>query len=58
MDLAHLFGLPLIWRLGAMNDARSVNSAAERAGVPMIATELGGGGGCDPAVTDPAEAGI
>jgi len=58
MDLARAFGLPLIWRLGAMNDARSVNSAAERAGVPMIAAELGGGGGCDPAITDAAEAGL
>lgn len=58
MDLAYAFGLPLIWRLGAHNDNRSVNSAAERAGVPMIATELGGGGGVDPAITDQAEAGI
>ena len=58
MDLARAFGLPLIWRLGAHNDARSVNSAAERAGVPMIAAELGGGGGCDPAITEAAEAGI
>ena len=58
MELAHLFGLPLVWRLGAHNDSRSVNSAAERAGVPMIATELGGGGGVDPVITDQAEAGI
>lgn len=58
MDLARAFGLPLIWRLGAHNDNRSVNSAAERAGVPMIAAELGGGGGVDPAITNAAEAGI
>ncbi|WP_439523795.1 succinylglutamate desuccinylase/aspartoacylase family protein [Marivita sp.] len=58
MDLAELFGLPLIWRLGSHNDNRSVNSAAERAGVPMIATELGGGGGVDPQITDQAESGI
>ncbi len=58
MALAHAFGLPLIWRLGAHNDARSVNSAAERTGVPMIATELGGGGGVDPDVTELAEIGI
>ncbi len=58
MDLAQVFGLPLIWRLGAHNDNRSVNAAAERAGVPMIATELGGGGGVAPAITDQAEAGI
>lgn len=58
MTLARAFGLPLIWRLGAHNDNRSVNSAAERAGVPMIATELGGGGGVDPGITDAAETGI
>ena len=58
MDLAQAFGLPLIWRLGAHNDSRTVNSAAERAGVPMIATELGGGGGVDPTITDQAEAGV
>jgi len=58
MDLARVFGLPLIWRLGAHNDNRTVNSAAERAGVPMIATELGGGGGVDPLITDQAEAGV
>ena len=58
MTLAQVFGLPLIWRLGAHNDNRSVNSAAERAGVPMIATELGGGGGVDPTITDQAEAGV
>ena len=58
MELARAFGLPLIWRLGAHNDARSVNSAAERAGVPMIATELGGGGGVDPDITDQTEAGL
>jgi predicted deacylase len=58
MELAHLFGLPLVWRLGEHNDNRSVNAAAERAGVPMIATELGGGGGVDPGITNQAEAGI
>ncbi len=58
MDLARAFGLPLVWRLGAHNDARSVNSAAERAGVPMIATELSGGGGVDPEATDLAYKGI
>ncbi|MCG6904287.1 MAG: succinylglutamate desuccinylase/aspartoacylase family protein [Rhodobacter sp.] len=58
MRLAQVFGLPLIWRLGGNNDNRSVNSAAARAGVAMIATELGGGGGVDPAITDLADAGI
>ncbi len=58
MELAQVFGLPLVWRLGANNDSRSVNSAADRAGVAMIACELGGGGGVDPAITDQTEAGL
>ncbi|PCH74142.1 MAG: succinylglutamate desuccinylase [Rhodobacteraceae bacterium] len=58
LGLARAFGLPLIWQLGAHNDSRSVNSAAERAGVMMIAAELGGGGGTDPAITDLAETGL
>lgn len=58
MKLAHVFGLPLIWRLGSANDNRSVNAAAERVGVPMIATELGGGGGVDPGITDATERGL
>ena len=56
--LAKAFGLPLIWILSGFNDARSLNSAAERAGVPMIATELGGGGGVDPDITDATEKGL
>ncbi len=58
MDLARAFGLPLIWELGEHNDARSLNSAAVRAGVPAIAAELGGGGAVDPALTDAAEDGL
>ncbi len=58
MELARAFGLPLIWRLGPLNDNRSLNSAAARQAVPMIAAELGGGGGVDPAITDQAEAGL
>lgn len=58
MTLARVFGLPLIWRLGAMNDNRTVNGAAERQGIPMIATELGGGGGVDPTITDQTEDGL
>ncbi len=56
--LAQAFGLPLLWMLGEANDNRSVNSAAERVGVPMIATELGGNGGVDPRLTDLAETGL
>ncbi|MCV2866369.1 succinylglutamate desuccinylase/aspartoacylase family protein [Defluviimonas sp. WL0075] len=58
LALAKAFGLPLIWVLGENNDNRSVNAAAERAGVPMIAAELGGGGGSDPAITGLAEFGL
>lgn len=58
MDLARAFGLPLIWMLGAHNDNRSVNSAAERTKTPMIATELNGGGAVNPKATDLAEAGL
>lgn len=58
LALAQAFGLPLIWELGAHNDNRSLNSAAERAGVAMIATELGGGGGVDPEITNKAETGL
>ena len=58
LALAEAFGLPLIWELGNMNDNRSLNSAAERQGVPMIATELGGGGGVDPDITNATERGL
>jgi predicted deacylase len=58
LALARAFGLPLIWELSGFNDNRSLNSAAERCGVPMIATELGGGGGVDPQITDATEAGL
>lgn len=47
LQLAHAFGLPIIWRLGPMNSSTSLNAAAQRAGVPMIACELGGAGGTD-----------
>lgn len=58
LALAAGFGLPLIWELGEHNDNRSLNAAAERVGVPMIAAELGGGGGVDPSITDAAEQGL
>lgn len=58
MALAHAFGAPVIWQLGGYNDDRSVNAAAARKGVPMIAAELGGGGGCTPQDSDLAEQGV
>jgi len=58
MELASRFGTPLIWLLSGFNDNRSLNSAAERAGVPMIAAELGGGGGCDASMVEIAVRGV
>lgn len=58
MALARAFGAPVIWQLGGYNDNRSVNAAAARKGIPMIAAELGGGGGCSPQDSDLAEQGV
>lgn len=58
MALARAFGAPAIWLLGSGNDARSLNGAATRTGVPMIAAELGGGGGIDPALVALAGRGL
>jgi predicted deacylase len=55
MALAEAFGAPFIWLSGQNNDNRSVNAAAARQGVSMVAAELGGGGGCDPLMTNFAE---
>jgi len=58
LNLAEAFGIPLIFVLGKNNDDRSLNSAAERANVAMIAAELGGGGGVSPEITGIAEKGL
>ena len=58
LQLARKFGAPWLWLCGAQNDGRSVNGAAARQNISMIAVELGGGGGCDPAMADFAEQGI
>ena len=58
LNLAEAFGIPLIWVLGKNNDDRSLNSAAARADVAMIAAELGGGGGVSPEITNIAETGL
>ena len=58
MALAKAFGAPYLWLMDANNDDRSLNAAAARQHVPTIAAELGGGGGCDPGMTDFAEAAI
>jgi predicted deacylase len=57
-NFAAAFGAPLTWVLGAYNDSRSLNAAALDAGVPMIAAELGGGGGTDPEQVAQAMLGI
>ena len=58
LALARAFGAPYIWLAGRLNDDRSLNAAAQRQGVSMIAVELGGGGGCVPAMTSLAEDGV
>ena len=58
LGLAKAFGLPTLWKLGEYNDDRSVNSAAARNAVPMIATELGGGGGSSPELVKASEEGL
>ena len=55
MALAKAFCAPYIWLSGKQNDDRSLNAAALRKGVPMVAAELGGGGGCDPVMANFAE---
>ena len=58
LTLAKAFGAPLMWILGDQNEDRSLNAAARRKGVPMIATELSGGGGVDRDSVDLALDGI
>ncbi len=58
LALAQAFGAPLIWVLGALNDERSLNAAAARKRVAMIAAELGGGGAATPGSVSAADAGI
>ena len=56
--LAEAFGLPFVWLLGGLNDDRSVNAAAARRRVPMMACELGGGASLAPAMLGHALRGI
>ena len=58
MALAQAFGAPVIWVLGRFNENRSVNAAATRQGVTMIAAELGGRGTVTPAILDLARRGL
>ena len=58
MALAEAFGAPVIWVLGRFNEDRSVNAAATRQGLTMIAAELGGRGTVTPAILDLARRGL
>ncbi len=58
LRLAEAFLTPLIWRMGKVNDTRSVNYAAHRKGKPSIAAELGGGGQVTPETLAFGERGI
>ncbi len=58
LALARVFGAELLWVLGGGLKAGSVNGAAARQGVPMVATELGGGGTLTPSALQVGIAGI
>jgi len=58
LALAKAFAAPYLWVASEKNDNRSLNAAAARQQVPMIAAELGGGGNCDPVMTDFTEAAV
>jgi predicted deacylase len=55
--LADAFGAPISVVVGATAETRSLSAACERQGVPMIATELGGGGFVSPTALAVADAG-
>lgn len=55
---ARASGLPLVQVLGETSTPHSLNSAAEAAGVPMVAMELGGGGGVSRASLAAGEAAV
>ena len=48
----HAFGAPLTAAVAATSSGGSLSAACERAGVPMVATELGGGARLDPTALD------
>ena len=55
--LAHAFAAPLAVVIGTTAETRSLSAACERAGVPMIAAELGGGARVDTAALAVADDG-
>jgi predicted deacylase len=58
LAMAQAFGAPLALLIGSTAETRSLSAACERAGVPMIAAELGGGGFLSDAALGVAEAGV
>jgi predicted deacylase len=58
LAMAQAFGAPLALAIGSTAETRSLSAACERAGVPMIATELGGGGFLSEAALTVAEDGV
>jgi predicted deacylase len=58
LAMAHAFGAPLALLVGSTAETRSLSAACERAGVAMIATELGGGGTLSEAGLAVAEDGV
>jgi predicted deacylase len=58
IELANAFDLPHLLLMNAHNDNRTVNAAACRQNVTMIAVELGGGGKITPSVLAATEHGV
>jgi predicted deacylase len=58
MRLARAFGAPLSVLVGTTAETRSLSAACERCGIPMIATELGGGARVDAGALAVADGGV
>ena len=56
--LAHAFAAPHSVMVGSTAETRSLSAACERAGIPMISAELGGGGMLSQPILALAEAGV
>jgi predicted deacylase len=57
IELAHAFGAPISVLVGNTAEDRSLSSAAERSGIPLIAVELAGGSTVSPPALAIADAG-
>ena len=58
LDGARAFGAPFTVCAKATSDSRSMSAACDRLGVPMISTELAGGGTIDPKALEIGRAGL